>query len=267
MIGKRLIAAGLALAGPAVVVSAAPAPQAATRPAAEARAPILPVTIVARYPHDTGAFTEGLLWHDGALYESTGQPGQSDVRRVDLTTGKVLAKRTIPAAQFGEGLALWKGELISLTWHDGIAHRWDVRTLTPKGSNRYTGEGWGMTSDGTALIQSDGTPTLIFRDPRTLRETRRLPVTIDGRPLPQINELEYVKGAVLANVWQTGFLVRIDPANGRVTAIIDLRPLVAEVAATDRDAVLNGIAWDAKGDRLFVTGKYWPTLFEIRIGG
>jgi glutamine cyclotransferase len=257
-----MIAVGLALAGPAVFVRAADAGQAASD---SARAPILTATIVARYPHDKTAFTEGLLWHDGALYESTGQEGASDVRRVRLVDGQILAKATIPAAQFGEGLALWAGQLISLTWHDGIAHRWDVRTLKPKGDARYTGEGWGLTADATQLIQSDGSPTLIFRDPKTFAERRRIPVTIDGRPLRDINELEYVRGAVLANVWHTGFLVRIDPATGRVTAVVDLRPLVAEIGATGVDSVLNGIAWDAKANRLFVTGKYWPTLFEIRI--
>jgi len=271
--------AGLALAGPAVVVYAqagsAPAALApTTAPAAQtpatsdsARAPILPVTIVARYPHDRTAFTEGLLWHDGALYESTGKEGQSDVRRVNLADGRVLARRAIDPAQFGEGLGLWNGTLISLTWHDGIAHRWNVRTLKATGTNRYTGEGWGLTSDARQLIQSDGSSSLIFRDPATMAEKRRLAVTIDGRALTQLNELEYVDGAVLANVWQTGFLVRIDPGTGRVTAVIDLRPLVAEVRATDRDAVLNGIAWDAAGKRLFVTGKLWPTMFEIRING
>ncbi len=260
-----MIAVGLALAGPAVFMSAAGAGQTAPVAQPPERAPVLSATIVARYPHDTTAFTEGLLWHDGALYESTGQEGASDVRRVSLADGKTLARATIPAAQFGEGLALWNGQLISLTWHDGIAHRWDVRTLKLKGQARYTGEGWGMTADSTALIQSDGTPTLIFRDPKTLVERRRVPVTLDGRPLRDINELEYVRGAVLANVWRTGFLVRIDPASGRVTAVIDLRPLVAEIGPTGTDSVLNGIAWDAKRDRLFVTGKYWPTLFEIRI--
>ncbi|TCP72788.1 glutaminyl-peptide cyclotransferase [Sphingomonas sp. PP-CE-1G-424] len=269
-----MIAAGLALAGSAVLVSsslvssAAPAPapaqgQAATTP--ETHVPVLSATIVARYPHDRTAFTEGLLWHDGALYESTGQERQSDVRRVSLADGKILAKARIDPAQFGEGLALWKDQLVSLTWHDGIAHRWDVRTLKPKGQNRYTGEGWGLTSDGVSLLQSDGSPAIIVRDPLTLAERRRVAVTIDGRPLRDINELEYVHGALLANVWHTGFLVRIDPASGKVTAVIDLRPLVAEIAATDREAVLNGIAWDAKADRLFVTGKYWPTLFEIKI--
>ncbi len=269
-----MIAVGLALAGPAVFVRAGdagqgtPAAAPAAAPAASpttAPVPMLTATVVARYPHDTTAFTEGLLWHDGALYESTGQPGASDVRRVRLADGKTLAKATIPAAQFGEGLALWAGQLISLTWHDGIAHRWDVRTLKPKGQLRYTGEGWGLTADATSLIQSDGSAALIVRDPVTLAERRRVPVTIDGRPLRDINELEYVRGAVLANVWRTGFLVRIDPATGRVTAIVDLRPLVAEIGPTGTDSVLNGIAWDAKGDRLFVTGKYWRTLFEIRI--
>ncbi len=272
-IGHSLIAAGLALAGPAVAVLAqgATAPQPATRtlpaPAPAPAVPILSVSIVARYPHDATAFTEGLLWYDGALYESTGKEGQSDVRRVTLRDGRIVARRRIDPAQFGEGLGLWKNELISLTWHDGIAHRWDARTLKPTGTNRYAGEGWGLTSDKDGLIQSDGSASLILRDPRTLAERRRIGVTIDGRPLTQLNELEYVDGAILANVWQTGYLVRIAPGTGRVTAIIDLRPLVAEIGASDRDAVLNGIAWDAAKKRLFVTGKLWPTLFEIRING
>ncbi len=269
-----MIAAGLALAGPAVFVSSSSlssaaqvaAPASATAASPEpTRVPVFSATIVARYPHDRTAFTEGLLWHDGALYESTGQERQSDVRRVALKDGKILARARIDPAQFGEGLALWKDQLVSLTWHDGIAHRWDVRTLKQKGENRYTGEGWGLTSDGVSLLQSDGSADIIFRDPLTLKERRRIAVTIDGRPLRDINELEYVHGALLANVWHTGFLVRIDPATGKVTAVIDLRPLVAEIAAKDPEAVLNGIAWDAKADRLFVTGKYWPTLFEIRI--
>lgn len=281
-IGHSLIAAGLALAGPAVAVLAqgataptpggAPAaPRSATRaspaPVTAPAVPILSVSIVARYPHDATAFTEGLLWHDGALYESTGKEGQSDVRRVTLRDGRIVARRRIDPAQFGEGLGLWKNELISLTWHDGIAHRWDARTLKPTGTNRYAGEGWGLTSDKDGLIQSDGSASLILRDPRTLAERRRISVTIDGRPLTQLNELEYVDGAILANVWQTGYLVRIAPGTGRVTAIIDLRPLVAEIGARDRDAVLNGIAWDAAKKRLFVTGKLWPILFEIRING
>lgn len=260
----RLAALFLALA-PA---GAIPQAQRAPAPAAAAdRVPIVGVAIVARFPHDRTAFTEGLIWHGDALYESVGREGESDVRRVRLSDGRILARGIIPPQQFGEGLAAWGRELVSLTWHDGIAHRWDARTLKPTGTNRYAGEGWGLTSDKDGLIQSDGSASLILRDPRTLAERRRIGVTIDGRPLTQLNELEYVDGAILANVWQTGYLVRIAPGTGRVTAIIDLRPLVAEIGARDRDAVLNGIAWDAAKKRLFVTGKLWPTLFEIRING
>ncbi|WP_233150944.1 glutaminyl-peptide cyclotransferase [Sphingomonas mollis] len=239
------------------------------RPAAAApaatRVPMTGVTVVARYPHDATAFTEGLIWHDGALYESVGREGQSDVRRVRLADGKVERRGTIPPAQFGEGLAAWRNELVSLTWHDGIAHRWDPKTLKRHGQSRYVSEGWGLTGDGRALIQSDGTATLRFLDPATLKVRRQVSVTLNGRPLDQINELEWVDGAILANIWHQPFLVRIDPASGRVTRIIDLRPLVAEIAATDPEAVANGIAYDAAKKRLFVTGKLWPTVFEIRL--
>lgn len=255
---------------PAAAVPQAPSrsgSQATPRPspAAAPRAPLLGVTVVARYPHDPTAFTEGLIWRDGALYESVGREGQSDVRRVRPADGKVVARATIPPQQFGEGLAAWKDELISLTWHDGVAHRWDARTLRPRGQSRFAGEGWGLTSDGAALIQSDGTATLRFLDPVTLKERRRISVTLNGRPLDQVNELEWVDGAILANVWHTQYLVRIDPATGKVTAVVDLRPIVAEVAATDPEAVANGIAHDPKDKRLFVTGKLWPTMFEIRL--
>ncbi|HVF93597.1 MAG TPA: glutaminyl-peptide cyclotransferase [Sphingomonas sp.] len=268
-----MIAAGLAfVAGPAVSFQAqlaprpVPVPPRAPAPLpAAAVVPILPVTIVARYPHDPGAFTEGLAWYRGALYESVGREGQSDVRRVRLADGKVLARSTIEPAQFGEGLAIWRDDIVTLTWHDGIAHRWDARTLKRKAQHRYAGEGWGLASDSAGLIRSDGSASLRFVDPTTLVDRRLLTVTLRGKPLAQINELEVVRGAVLANVWRTGFLVRIDPATGRVTALIDLRPLVAEIGATDVEAVANGIAYDAAGDRLFVTGKLWPTLFEIRI--
>jgi len=249
--------------------------QAATRPAtapvaAPAAIPVLPVTIVARRPHDAAAFTEGLIWHDGALYESVGREGASDVRRVDLATGKVTTRARIPAAQFGEGLAAWKGELISLTWHDGVAHRWRAADLKPAGRFGYTGEGWGLASGPSSLWMSDGSARLSERDPATFAEKRRVTVTLRGKPLPEVNELEVVDGQILANVWHTPYLVRIDPVSGQVNAIVDLRPLVAEAVrngATDPEAVANGIAWDAKGRRLFVTGKLWPTLYEVRIGG
>ena len=226
---------------------------------------MLTARIVARYPHDPLAFTEGLLWHDGSLYESIGLEGRSEVRRVRLADGQVVARARIPASEFGEGLAAWGDQLVSLTWHGGVAHRWAIRTLKPKGGGRFTGEGWGLTSDGQSLIQSDGTPTLRFLDPQTLAVRRTVTVTLRGRPLQQVNELEVVDGAVLANVWHTPWLLRIDPGSGRVTALIDLRPVVAQVTVSDPEAVANGIAWDPAKRRLFVTGKLWPTLFEIAL--
>ncbi|WP_375270307.1 glutaminyl-peptide cyclotransferase [Sphingomonas sp.] len=250
-------------------VQAAPAPATAaaptTPPSAVTDPPLLAARIVARFPHDAQAFTEGLVWHDGALYESVGLEGRSDVRRVDLATGKVAQRAVIPPAQFGEGLAAYKDRLVSLTWHDGVAHLWSARTLKSLGTARYDGEGWGLTSDGRTLIRSDGSATLFFHDPATLAEQRRVTVTLRGRAVTQLNELEWVDGQLLANVWHTPFLLRIDPATGIVSAIVDLRPIVAEVAATNPEAVANGIAWDAAKRRLFVTGKLWPTLFEIAL--
>jgi glutamine cyclotransferase len=259
----RLAVLLLALAPAAAIPQAQPVP--APTPAAAPRVPIAGVAIVARFPHDRTAFTEGLIWHGDELYESVGREGESDVRRVRLSDGKIMGRAKIPPQQFGEGLAAWGRELVSLTWHDGIAHRWDVGTLAKRGESRFTGEGWGLTGDGRALIQSDGTPTLRFLDPVTLKERRRITVTLNGRPLDQINELEWVDGTILANVWHQPFIVRIDPASGAITRIYDLRAIVKEVGASDPEAVANGIAWDARDKRLFVTGKLWPTLFEIRL--
>jgi len=247
-------------------VAQAPASRAGTATSAtDAPVPLITARVVARYPHDTSAFTEGLIWADGALYESVGREGMSDVRRVRLADGRVTAHVIIPPAQFGEGLARWRDQLISLTWHDGIAHRWNTRTLKPVGTARYAGEGWGLASDGNTLLLSDGTPTIKRLDAATFKQVGRIDVTANGRPLSQINELEVVDGAILANVWHQPFLARIDPASGRVTAVIDLRPLVAEVKASDPEAVANGIAWDAQHRRLFVTGKLWPTVFEVAL--
>ena len=226
--------------------------------------PVLVAEVVARYPHDRTAFTEGFAWASGTLYESTGREGLSEVRRTTLD-GRVTARVRIDPKQFGEGLALWRDQAITLTWHDGIAHRWNARTLKPVGSARYTGEGWGLAANGDTLALSDGTPTIKFLDAASFRETRRIGVTLRGRPLSQINELEWVDGALLANVWHQRALVRIDPASGRVTAAVDLSAVTAEVAVTDPEAVANGIAWDAKAHRLFVTGKLWPTVFEVRL--
>ena len=227
--------------------------------------PVLTARIVARYPHDSTAFTQGLLWRDGVLYESTGLEGRSEIRRVRLADGKVLARTRLPAAQFGEGMTLWGDQLVSLTWKNGVAHRWDVRTLKHVGQGRFTGEGWGLASDGGQLIHSDGTPTLRFLDPATLAVTRQVTVTLRGKPVSQLNELEAFEGTVLANVWHTPYLLRIDPATGRTTAIVDLRAVVAEIRTTNPEAVANGIAWDPVKRRLFVTGKLWPTLFEIAL--
>lgn len=229
-----------------------------------AEVPVLAATIVARYPHDATAFTEGLAWADGTFYESTGLEGRSEVRRTTLD-GRVTARVRIDPKQFGEGLALWRDQVVTLTWHDGVAYRWNARTLRRVGRARYTGEGWGLAADGDTLALSDGTPIIKFYDAASFRETRRISVTLRGRPLDQINELEYVDGALLANVWHQPALVRIDPQNGRVTAIVDLSAVVAEVAAKDPEAVANGIAWNAGGRRLFVTGKLWPTVFEVRL--
>ncbi|RHW16881.1 glutaminyl-peptide cyclotransferase [Sphingomonas gilva] len=248
---------------PALLLLAAQSAPPATAPES---VPVAGVSVVARYPHDPAAFTQGLSWCDGVLYESTGHVGRSDVRRVDPASGKIIARAPIPADLFGEGSACWKDALYSVTWTTGEAFRWDRASLRRTGRFSYVGEGWGLTSDGASLVLSDGTDRLRFIDPDGFTERRSVAVTLNGRPLTQLNELEFVEGEILANVWMTGFIARIDPASGKVTGLIDLRPLVAEVAMADRDAVANGIAYDPAGKRLFVTGKTWPTLFEIAVG-
>lgn len=259
-----LFAAALAfaLASPEQVpAQPAPAPEAPQEAPA-----IYDAEVVARYPHDPGAFTQGLLWHEGSLYESTGLVGRSEIRKVDPATGDVLARRAIPETQFGEGLALWNGELISLTWKSGTIHRWRLDGLAPIRSDAgYPFEGWGLARMEDALVASDGSSTLRVLDPDDYTVRRTIPVTIEGRPLAMLNELEVVDGLILANVWLTGFVVGIDPQDGAVRRVIDLRPLQQLNAVAGSDAVLNGIAWDADGRRLFVTGKLWPWLYEIRL--
>lgn len=229
--------------------------------------PVAQARVIARHPHDTTAFTEGLLIDHGTLYESTGREGQSDIRRVDRATGRVLARVRLPPNLFGEGIVAYRHQLFSVTWHGGRGFRWSLPGLRRTGGFRYTGEGWAMTDDGSRLILSDGTPVLRFLDPATQRVTRRLTVTVQGRAVEQLNELEYVNGEILANIWMTPYIARIDPASGHVVGWIDLTPLVAEVALADRDSVPNGIAYDRDAHRLFVTGKNWPTLFEIAVPG
>lgn len=218
--------------------------------------------VVAAYPHDREAFTQGLFWLDGFLYESTGQIGESTLRRVNLEDGRVVQSTDMPANVFGEGSTPWGDQIISLTWQDGIGYRWDRKSFQQVGTWRYPGEGWGLTQNGREIIMSDGSAQLRFLDPATLQERRRLTVTMGGRPVDRLNELEFINGEVFANVWQTAQIVRIDPASGNVTGIIDLTPLVRENGGGNAD-VLNGIAYDAERDRLFVTGKNWPRLYEI----
>ena len=218
--------------------------------------------IVATYPHDPGAYTQGLFYLDGQLYESTGQVGQSTIRRVNIADGRVVQSVSIPADKFGEGIVDWGDQIISITWQGGTGYRWDRASLRRLSEWAYVGEGWGLTRNGSDIIMSDGTPELRFLDPATLAERRRVTVTLQGQPVPNLNELEWIHGEVFANIWQTGFIYRIDPADGRVTGIIDLRPLAAE-NTTGTDNVLNGIAYDQAGDRLFVTGKNWSRLYEI----
>lgn len=232
---------------------------------AGAAVPVGGVAIVHAYPHDPGAFTEGLFYLHGDLYESTGIPGQSNVRRVRLQDGVVLQSQTIAPSLFGEGIVNWGTEIVSLTWQDKTGFRWDLKTLKAKQTFHYTGEGWALTQDGKHLIMSDGTPVLRFRDPVSFREVRHLEVTADGRPVANLNELEWVKGEILANIWQTKVIARIDPKTGHVKAWIDLSALPESNGTGNPDAVPNGIAYDAEHDRLFVTGKDWPHLYEVRL--
>lgn len=229
-------------------------------------APVQGYRVVRTYPHDPAAFTQGLVYLNGVLYEGTGLEGRSSIRKVELETGKVLQQRALPAPFFGEGVTAWRGRLLQLTWQSQVGFVYDLATFRPMSRFAYRGEGWGLTHDGRRLIMSDGTARLRFLDPVTLRETGGVTVTDEGRPVPNLNELEFVGGEVYANVWTTDRLARIDPATGKVTGWIDLSGLLS---AADRRAgavdVLNGIAYDAAGKRLFVTGKLWPKLFEIEL--
>jgi glutamine cyclotransferase len=222
--------------------------------------------IVHVYPHDPQAFTQGLIYMDGHLYESTGLNGRSTLRMDDLESGRVLQSVPVPAQYFAEGLTEWGSTLIQLTWQAHIGFVYDRFSFRQLRTFNYSGEGWGLTHDAKNLILSDGTATLRFLDPKTFREVRHIVVNDHGSPVTQLNELEFVHGQIYANVWLTDRIVRISPVTGKVLGSIDLSGLLP---ASERDeehgAVLNGIAWDAAGDRLFVTGKLWPKLFEIKI--
>lgn len=222
--------------------------------------------VVNSYPHDANAFTQGLFYKDGFLYESTGLQGHSSVRKVKLETGEVLQKIDLPRQIFGEGITYWDNRLIGITWTSQAGYVLDLNSFAFQKEFAYKGEGWGLARNDSEIIMSDGTAELRFLNPETLAEVRRIKVTARGKPVDQLNELEWVKGEVFANIWQTDKIARIDPKSGNVTAWIDLSGLlpIRERMMSNPD-VLNGIAYDAAHDRLFVTGKLWPRIYEIRL--
>lgn len=221
--------------------------------------------IVHTYPHDPQAFTQGLVYVNGQMYESTGIYGKSSLRMVDLASGAVLQHQDVPGKYFAEGLTDWGSTLVQLTWKAHTAFVYDRFSFRLLHTFHYSGEGWGLTQDGRHLIMSDGSAQLRFLDPETFREIRRITVTDRGHPVKQLNELEYIRGQIYANIWYSNKIARISPQTGKVLGWIDLSGILPSPEMTSPDAVLNGIAYDAKHDRLFVTGKLWPRLFEIRV--
>ena len=221
--------------------------------------------VVNVYPHDAEAFTQGLIFRDGFLFESTGQYGRSTLRKVELKTGRVVQQHRLDPVYFGEGLAEWNGQLVQLTWRSQIAFIYDLVSFKPLRMFDYSGEGWGLTHNQREFILSDGTDILRFINPNTLRETRRVTVRDGKTPVKDLNELEYVRGEIYANIWHTDRIARIAPQTGQVVGWIDLSGLMSVAYKLEPEAVLNGIAYDAPNDRLFVTGKLWPRLFEIQV--
>ena len=232
---------------------------------AQQRAPTQGAALVNSFPHDAKAFCQGLVFREGFLYERTGNYGESSIRKVELETGKVLQQHDLVADLFGEGIALWNDQLIQLTWKNRTAICYDLASFRELQRLSYQGEGWGLTNDGRQLIMSDGTATLRFLDPSTFAVQRQLVVRDGNRRIISLNELEYVAGEVYANIWYEDRIARISPETGQVLGWIDLSRLWPAGQRPHRDAVLNGIAYDAQHQRLFVTGKDWPKLFEIRI--
>ena len=218
--------------------------------------------LVNTYPHDSNAFTEGLVFTDGVLYESTGLPGASSLRRVDLTTGAVQQEVNLNAKYFGEGIAVVNGSIVQLTWQSGVGFVYDKNTFELKGNFSIQGEGWGLTYDGNKLILSNGSSTLTFLDPTTFQPVGTINVKDNGTPIPNLNELEYINGDVYANIWLEEKIAIINPRNGEVQGYIDLSGIYRPHGSDD---VLNGIAYDQTTGRLFVTGKNWPNLYQITI--
>jgi glutamine cyclotransferase len=223
------------------------------------------IQVVNVYPHDPEAYTQGLVFHEGFFYEGTGLRGHSTIRKVELKTGKILKSYRLPPEYFGEGIAIFGNKLIQLTWQSHTGFIYDLQSFRLLGTFSYPTEGWGITCDGKHLIMSDGTAVLRFLEPQTYKIVKQIEVRDRGNIVPNINELEYIRGEIYANVWGTAYIVRISPRTGQVLGWIDLRGLYQYVSAGGKEDVLNGIAYDAKGNRLFVTGKYWPSIFEIRL--
>jgi glutaminyl-peptide cyclotransferase len=230
-----------------------------------AEAPVWTYRVIKEYPHAEDAFCQGLVFHHGALYEGTGLHGQSSLRKVELETGKVLEKVRLDDRLFGEGIAILGDRIYQLTWQNRLGLIFDLKTLEYQDKFSYAGEGWGLTTDGTHLIASDGSSTLRFFDPRTFKVVKTLNVRDGRRRVVNLNELEYVDGQILANVYQTNRIAVISAKTGLVTAWLDLSGLRPKSTWLNADAVLNGIAYDAEGKRLFVTGKLWPKLFHIQV--
>lgn len=253
---------------PAPTPAPPPAPPPEPAPAPDPAPPeVFGYRVVHEFPHDPRAFTQGLFFHDGFLYESTGLRGESTLRRVDLDTGEVLEQRELLPQFFGEGAALAGDFIFQLTWEAEIGFVYTREAFRLVREFRYAGEGWGLTFDGEHLVMSNGTDELRFLDPNTLRHVRTLRVTADGEPLPQLNELEWIEGEIWANIWTQDRIARIRPDTGEVTAFVDLTGILPRAFALrypEMD-VLNGIAWDAENGRIFVTGKKWPKLFEIEL--
>jgi glutamine cyclotransferase len=221
--------------------------------------------VIRALPHDRAAFTQGLqVWHGGFI-ESTGLNGRSSLREVEIATGRILKQVPLAHVYFGEGATVLDDKIYQLTWQNHKGFIYDADTFAQVGEFAYEGEGWGLTTDGQALILSDGTSRIRFLDPKDFRVTRTIDVTANGRPVDQLNELEFVRGEILANVWRTDRIVRIDAATGHVRGEVDLSGLVAPQDRTPDADVLNGIAYDVEHDRLFVTGKLWSKVYEVRL--
>ena len=263
MISISSCGAGLVRSASAAVVAAA-CMLTFTEAQRSQTAPVYGYEVVNVYPHDRNAFTQGLLYRDGVLYESTGLNGRSSLRKVELETGKVLQQINIENRYFAEGLTDWGSRLVQLTWNTNVGFVYDLASFKRLQTFSYEGEGWGLARDARRIVMSDGTSTLRFLDPQTLTVIGRVPVTDGNVPVRDLNELEMIDGQVYANVWTTDRIAMIVPETGRVSGWINLAGLMPR-ASVSGDAVLNGIAYDVQRKRLFVTGKLWPSLFEIRI--